>query len=107
MMNIRFSKASGREGQPLTDSRSSLVGGFSKSINNRRQRGVTPSDHICFDESISRWYDLGGEWITMGRPYYVAYGWKLKNGGELRAAVCGKSEIILEMRLVVRKTGDM
>ena len=31
----------------------------------------SPLDIICYDESISRWYGQGGNWINLGLPMYV------------------------------------
>lgn len=41
-------------------------------MNEHRQTLVVPSERICGDESISRWYRFGGDWISIGNPYYVA-----------------------------------
>jgi hypothetical protein len=43
-----------------------LVDGFLKSFNDHRAEMFIPSDKICVDESISRWYGLGGYWINLG-----------------------------------------
>ena len=40
----------------------------------------SPSDIICADESISRWYVQGGHWINLGLPMYVAMGRNPDNG---------------------------
>ena len=37
-----------------------LVDDFGNSINHHRRAYVDPSQIICVDESISRWYSLGG-----------------------------------------------
>lgn len=107
LMNICFSDTSERDDEPLTDSRWSLVSGFLKAINEHRQHYVRPSDHICVDESISRWYGLGGDWIKIGLPHYVAYDRKPENGCELKSAACGKSGIMLRMELVMGHTSGM
>ena len=31
----------------------------------------SPSDIICDDDSIMRWYQQGGHWINLGLPMYV------------------------------------
>ena len=31
----------------------------------------TPGDTVCVDESMIRWYGLGGSWINMGLPTFV------------------------------------
>ena len=35
---------------------------------------------LCADESISRWYGLGGHWINCGLPQYVALDRKPHSG---------------------------
>ena len=49
-----------------------LIDGFAKEINKYWDSHFRPSDLICVDESISRWYGQGGHWINHGLPMYVA-----------------------------------
>lgn len=79
IMNIYFSDTSKRTDEPLTDTEFSLVSSFLKATNEHGQHYVKPSDHICVDESISRWYGPGGDWIKMGFPRYVDYDFKSQN----------------------------
>ena len=62
--SIRFSNF------PLNESyeenRRALVDDFVKVINDHRKDFVHPSDLICVDESMSRWYGPGGDWINVG-----------------------------------------
>lgn len=77
-----------------------LVQGFVDTINAHRAANVTPGDTLCVDESISRWYRLGGHWISVGLPAYVAIDRKPENGCKVQGAACGRSGIMLRLRLV-------
>ena len=43
-----------------------LVDDFIEAFNDYRATNYSPSDRICVDESISRWYGLGGHGLTVG-----------------------------------------
>jgi hypothetical protein len=100
--NIRFSY------QPATrpDDMSSekyrwlLVDDFVKNFNQHRKDTFIPSDLLCVDESISRWYGQGGEWINHGLPMYVAINRKPENGCEIQDCACGRSGVMLQLKLV-------
>ena len=95
---IRFSS------HPLDDShdenRWSLVDEFVDAINDHRKRFVHPSELICVDESMSRWYGLGGDWIDVGLPTYRAIDRKPENGCEIKTSACGRSGIMLRLEVV-------
>ena len=74
---------------------------FISAINDHRSSQVIPCDRICVDEGISRWYGLGGSWIDIGLPHYVAFERKPEHGCELKTAACGKSGICLRIETVV------
>ena len=76
-----------------------------KNFNLHRQRFVIPLWLICADESMIRWYGLGGHWINMGLPMYVAMDRKPENGLEIQNTCCAKSGIMLQLKLV--KTQEM
>mmetsp|Transcript_19195 Transcript_19195/g.28948 ORF Transcript_19195/g.28948 Transcript_19195/m.28948 type:complete len:98 (-) Transcript_19195:226-519(-) len=61
------------------------VDDFVEAFNKYRQSNYHPSDWICVDKSISRWYGLGGHWINIGLSLYVleAGEWS-KDSGLLR-----------------------
>lgn len=61
---------------------------------------VSPSETICVDESISRWYGQGGHWISRGLPHYVAIDRKPESGCEIQDAACGRSGLMLRLRIV-------
>ena len=50
----------------------SLVQDFVDNFNDHREMFFFASNLLCADESISRWYGLGCNWINMGLPHYVA-----------------------------------
>lgn len=77
-----------------------LVDDFVTNINDHRAATIFPSDRICVDESISRWYGLGGFWINTGLPQYVAIDRKPENGCEIQNSACGESGVMLRLKLV-------
>ena len=77
-----------------------LVSDFVDRINEHWKKYFTPGGVICVDESISRWYGLGGHWINMGLPMYVAFDRKPDDGCEIQNACCGKCGIMMQLRLV-------
>lgn len=83
------------------DDRWGLVKGFVDAINDHRATFVKPSERICVEESISRWYGLGGSWIVVGIPHYVALDRKPESGCELKTASCGKSGIIIRIEMTI------
>ena len=83
-----------------------LVADFVTNINDHRKKYFSPSFIICVDESMSRWYGLRGHWINMGLPMYVAFDWKPEDGCEIQNACCGKSGIMMQLRLVRTAAGE-
>ena len=79
-----------------------LVEDFISNFNRHRERNFHPSTTICVDESFSRWYGLGGDWINKGLPCYIALDRKPEAGCEIQSACCGDSGIMC--RLKIRKT---
>jgi Transposase IS4 len=77
-----------------------LIDGFVERFNEHRARMFVPSEDICVDESISRWYGQGGEWINHGLPKYVAIDRKPENGCEIQNTVCAKSGVMIRMKIV-------
>ena len=76
-----------------------LVQDFVDNFNVHRKQYYSCSCLICVDESISRWYGLGGHWINMGLPQYVAMDRKPKNGCEIQNAADGYSGIMMQLKL--------
>ena len=77
-----------------------LVDGFVELFNDHREIFFEPSDMICADESISRWYGQGGHWINIGLPMYMAIDRKPENGCEIQNCCCGRSGIMMRLKLV-------
>jgi len=83
-----------------------LVQDFIDRINEHRVSCFHPSDIICVDESISRWCGLGGSWINKGLPMYVAIDRKPEDGCEIQDSCCGKSNIMMRLKLVKTATEE-
>jgi hypothetical protein len=49
---------------------------------------------------MSRWYGQGGDWINHGLPNYVAIDRKPENGCEIQNSACGRSGVLLRLKLV-------
>jgi Transposase IS4 len=86
--------------QSSEDYRWMLVSEHVDALNEHKRNYFTPSEIICVDESMSRWYGLGGHWINMGLPMYVAMDRKPEDGCEIQNSCCGRSGIMLQLRLV-------
>ena len=69
-------------------------------FNKHREENFAPSEWICVDESMSRWYGLGGNWINIGLPMYVSIDRKPESGCEIQNAACGISGVMLRLLLV-------
>jgi hypothetical protein len=83
-----------------------LVDDFVSLFNDYRQQTFAPCDRICVDESISRWYGMGGDWINLGLPMYVAMDRKPENGAEIQNACCADSGVMLRLRIRKSKAVD-
>ena len=83
-----------------------LVEGFVRNFNEHRSQFFSPSWHLCVDESISRWYGLGGHWINMGLPMYVAIDRKPEDALEIQNSCCAKSGIMAQLKLVKTATAN-
>jgi heat shock protein HspQ len=103
--NIRFSNQPDEKPDTMTSEqyRWLLVDGFVSAFNKYRREKFSPSDYICVDESISRWYGQGGDWINHGLPMYVAIDRKPENGCEIQDACCGRSGVMIQLLIVKTK----
>jgi hypothetical protein len=77
-----------------------LVDDYVQRFNSHQSANVQPSELICVDESMSRWYGNGGDWINLGIPQCIVIDRKQENGGEIQDASCGKSGIMLRLKVV-------
>jgi len=81
-----------------------LINDFFCSINDHRAAHMTPGDTICADESMVKWYGLGGALSSLGLPRYVSKDNEPKNGYEIQNAACGRSGVMLRLHLVTTST---
>ena len=65
-----------------------------------------PSDSTCVDESMPRWYNIGGHWINACLPQYITIDKNTKNGFEIQNAADKVSGIIIELKLVKTSSGE-
>ena len=63
-------------------------------------RKYHPSDSICVDESMSRWYGTRGHWTNASLTQYIAIDRKPENGCEMHNYVGGVSGIVMQLKLV-------
>ena len=77
-----------------------LINDFVEAFNDHRRRHVTPSERLCVDESMIRWYGIGGTWIDMGLPHYVSIDRKPEDGCKVQNIACGTTGIILKLEVV-------
>ena len=77
-----------------------LVEYFVTHFNEYRKQILSPSDLICADEYISRWYGQGGHWINLVLAMYVTMYRKLENGEVVQNAACGRSGIMMRLGIV-------
>ena len=77
-----------------------LVDDFIESLNDYRAASYSPSDQICVEKSISRWYGLGDHWINIGPPNYVAMERNPDNVCEIQDACDERSKVMIRLNLV-------
>ena len=77
-----------------------LVDDMVEIFNSHREDSFIPSEWICVDESISRWYGLGVGWINIGLPMYIAIDRKPDKGCEIQNSACSESGVMLRLLLV-------
>jgi len=97
---VAFSEQTSGGRDDSEQSRWELITDFVDSINAHRDAHVSPSEYICVDESMCKWYGQGGPWIKRGLPMYVAIDRKPENGCEILNAACGRSGIMLRFSVV-------
>jgi Transposase IS4 len=102
LTNLRFSKATAvrPEGMGHETWRWRKVDDFVEAYNSYRKRNFIPSDLLTVDESMSRWYGIGGDYINKGLPMYVAIDRKPENGCEIQNVCCGRSGVMLQIKIV-------
>ena len=83
---------------------------FVETFNDYRCARYNPSDRICVDKSISKWYEVVGHWINIGLTNYVAMDRKPENGCEIKDACDGRSKVMICLKLhckVGRNNNDL
>ena len=81
-----------------------LVDDFIANFNEHRQRTFVPGSHLEVDESIIRWYGMGGGYISAGLPMYVDLDRKPDSGGEIQNIADVESGIMLRLKIVKSAT---
>ena len=77
-----------------------LVDDHVANFNKHCARNYNSSDSICVDESMSRWYGIGGHWINAGLTQCIAIDIKPENGCEISNSADGVSVIMMQLKLV-------
>jgi len=105
---IRFGKQPAERPAGMSSSvcRWLLIDGFVELFNEHREKHFSPSDLLAVDESISRWCGQGGGWINHGLPMHIAIDRKPEDGCEIQDACCGRSGIMLRLKVVKSEEDD-
>ena len=100
--HIRWSEQPSTRPEGMTHERWrwKLISDFVDQFNEHRATRFIPSDIVCIDESMSKWYGLGGGWINIGLPMYVAIDRKPVNGCEIQNVCCARSRIMMQIKIV-------
>ena len=108
LASIRFSEQRDEKPSWLSDQayRWTLVDDFIQAINTHREHYFEPSGTICVDESMVRWYGLGGSWISMGLPHFVQIDRKPDDGCEIQDACCAESGILCRLSIVKHEADE-
>ena len=77
-----------------------LVDDFVANINEYRARTFVPGGHLEADESMIRWYGVGGSFVDAGIPHYAAIERKPDNGAEIQNLADVLSGIMLQLKIV-------
>ena len=77
-----------------------LVDDHVANFNKHRARKYYPSDSIYVDESMSRWYGIGGHWINSSLTQYIAIDRKPENGCDIQNTAEAISGIMMQLKLI-------
>ncbi len=77
-----------------------LVDDFVANINKYRARTFVPGGHLEADESMIRWYRVGGSFVDAGIPHYAAIEHKPNNGAKIQNLADVVSGIMLRLKIV-------
>lgn len=73
---------------------------FIRAFNRHREQNVYASHELCVDESISRWYGLGGSWSRVGCPHILTLDRKPEHGMEIQNIACAITGVMIGLKLV-------
>lgn len=105
--NVRFSfQPTSERDREEPSCRWKLVDDFVDAINKHREEFFTPSEMLCVDESISRWYGVGGHWLGVGLPMYITMDRKPENGCKIQSSCCGKSGMLTRLQIIKSADDD-
>ena len=77
-----------------------LIDDHVDNFNKHRASTFVPSGEICADESVVRWYGLGGAFVNFGLPMYVELERKPDSGCEIQDICCVQSKVMLQLKIV-------
>jgi hypothetical protein len=77
-----------------------LVDNFIDNINEYRSKLFDPGDHLEANETVIRWYGVGGAFVNAGLPMYLALERKPDNSGEIQNLADVASGIMLHLKVV-------
>mmetsp|Transcript_13087 Transcript_13087/g.15367 ORF Transcript_13087/g.15367 Transcript_13087/m.15367 type:complete len:489 (-) Transcript_13087:196-1662(-) len=100
--HIRWSKQPHTRPEGMTHERWKwkLISDFVDRFNEHQATRFMPSDIVCIDESMSKWYGLGGGWINIGLHMYIAIDRNPVNGCEIQNVCCARSRIMMQIKIV-------
>jgi hypothetical protein len=94
------------EGMSLERYHWMLVDDFVANFNRHRQTTFKPGGHLEADETVIRWYGVGGAFVNAGLPMYLALERKPDNGGEIQNLADVSSGIMLGLKVVKSATEE-
>ena len=71
-----------------------------QAFNDHRELLFVLSHFICVEEGVSIFYGQCGHWIHMELPMCIAIDQNPENGCEIQNSACGRSGVMLRLRLV-------
>jgi hypothetical protein len=77
-----------------------LVDDFVANINNYRARTFVPGGHLEANESMIRWYGVGGSFVDAGIPHYAVIERKPDNGAKIQNLADVASGIMLRIKII-------
>ena len=94
------------EGMDMKEWEWQLVNNHIKNFNTHRLESLYPSESLCVEIVFSIWNGSGGDWIKLGLPHYGQMYWKPYAGCGIQDTCCGRSMVMLKLKLVKGRTED-